>query len=449
MTRKETEDLIEGESNRSPLRREWTDGLDPATRDLLDEDARWFLHQSLSTPCVEVLEGAKGSHLVTRSGRRILDFHGNSVHQAGYGHPKVLEAVRREMERLPFCPRRYTNRAAIELARTLAEITPGDLGKSLFAPAGSLAIGMALKLARAATGRHKTVSWHGAFHGASLDAASVGGEELFRRGMGPMLPGAIHVPPPGGRRDDGSRIDAREAAERAEEALAGKGDVAAFVAEPIRCTTAVAPPAEYWERIRAACDLHGTLLVFDEIPTGLGRTGRMFACEHYGVVPDILCLGKGLGGGLLPMAAMVVRKDLDVAGDLALGHYTHEKSHLGAAAALATIALLREEDLPGRAARMGTRFRAMLGELAGRRRLVGEVRGIGLLFAVELARGPRNGKPAAAEAERVLYACLRRGLSFKVTGGDTLSLVPPLTVSEEELERAVSILDAALAEAER
>ena len=191
------QDHSEGDINLGDARAAWQRGyIDAETRALLDEDSRWFLHQALSTPCLNVVERAEGIYLIDTAGRRIMDFHGNTVHQVGYGHPRVIEAVTRQLATLPFSPRRYTNRAAIELARRLAELAPGRLNKVLFAPCGTAAIGMALKLARHATGRHKTVSMWDAFHGASLDAISVGGEAIFRRDAGPLLPGTEHVPPP-------------------------------------------------------------------------------------------------------------------------------------------------------------------------------------------------------------------------------------------------------------
>ncbi|WP_218185626.1 aminotransferase class III-fold pyridoxal phosphate-dependent enzyme [Salidesulfovibrio brasiliensis] len=181
--------------NLSPNRTGWREELGPETRRLLDEDADCFLHQSLSTPCLDVLESCSGSTLTDLDGREFLDFHGNSVHQVGYANPRVLDAVRRQLETLAFSPRRFTNRPAVDLARKLGELAPGDLDKVLFAPGGTSAVGMALKLARKATGRFKTVSMWDSFHGASLDAISVGGEALFRSGIGPLLPGAEHVPP--------------------------------------------------------------------------------------------------------------------------------------------------------------------------------------------------------------------------------------------------------------
>jgi len=154
----------EGDVNLSPARAAWNAQRDAATRALLEEDARYFLHQSLSTPCLNVLAGANGSTLTDMQGRKFLDFHGNNVHHAGFGHPRIIEAVRAQMEALPFCPRRYTNVPAIRLARRLVELAPGDLNRVLFAPGGTSAIGIALKLARAATRRHKTISLWDSFH---------------------------------------------------------------------------------------------------------------------------------------------------------------------------------------------------------------------------------------------------------------------------------------------
>ena len=185
----------EGDVNSSPLRSQWRESLSAATRALLDEDERYFLRQSLSTPCLDAIERAEGAILIDVEGRRILDFHGNSVHQLGHGHPKVIAAIKAELDVLPFCPRRFANRSAIALARKLVETAPGDLNKILLAPSGAAAISMALKLVRYATGRHKTLSMWDSFHGANLDTIAIGGEALFRQNLGPMLPGAEHLPP--------------------------------------------------------------------------------------------------------------------------------------------------------------------------------------------------------------------------------------------------------------
>jgi 4-aminobutyrate aminotransferase len=217
------------------------------------------------------------------------------------------------------------------------------------------------------------------------------------------------------------------------------------IIETIRCTDVQIPPPEYYRIIRRACDRHGTLLILDEIAIGLGRTGTMFAFQHYDVVPDMVVLGKGLGGGVFPMAALLARGDLDVAGDRALGHYTHEKSSVGCAAALATLEVIENDGLLERSRTLGARAKERLRGMQGHE-LVADTRGIGLLLGVELAR---DGRPALHEAEQVMYHCLAHGLSFKVGQGNVLTLSPPLIIAAEELDRALDIIDAALSAVEK
>jgi 4-aminobutyrate aminotransferase len=441
------DDLVaEGDVNLSPRRRAFEQAhVGPRTRALLDRDSAAFLHQSLSTPCFDALAEAEGIWLTDVEGRRYMDFHGNNVHQVGYRHPQVIAAVKHALDTLPFSPRRFTNPLAVELAERLVALAPDPLGKVLFAPGGALAIGMALKLARVATGRHKTISLWDSFHGASLDAIGLGGEAVFRKGIGPLLPGAEHAPPcdPSDCRFGcGGSCNAR-CAEYIAYMLDKEEDVAAVVVETIRCTDVQIPPPEYYRVLREACDRHGTLLIADEVPIALGRTGTMFAFEHYDVVPDIVVLGKGLGGAVMPMAALIARRGLDVARAMALGHYTHEKSSVGCAAALATLDVIEHERLLARANALGRRALARMRELQRRHALVADVRGIGLLLGIEL-RHP-DGRPARDEAERTMYECLARGLSFKIGQGNVLALSPPLVIGEADLDRAFDILDASLA----
>lgn len=435
----------EGDVNLSPRRRAWAaEHIAPATQALLEADGRHFLHQSLSTPCLNVLAKAEGAWIEDIEGRRYLDFHGNNVHQVGFAHPRVIAAIKQQLDELSFCTRRYTCAPAVELAKRLGEIAPGDLNRVLFAPGGTSAIGMALKLARIATGRFKFVSMWDSFHGASLDAISVGGEAVFRKGIGPLLPGCEHVPPPEPLRCPfkcGTACNLA-CADYIDYVLEKEGDVAAVIGETVRCTPFI-PPADYWKRVRAACDKHGALLILDEIPIGLGRTGRMFACEHYDVVPDMLVLGKGLGGGVFPIAALLAREALNVATHTALGHYTHEKNPVGCAAGLATLDVIRDEKLVEHAARLGDYALAKLREMKSRHRLIGDVRGKGLLLGVELIR---EGKPATDEAERVMYGALKRGLNFKVTMGNILTLTPALMLTQAEMDQALTILDACIGE---
>ena len=434
----------EGDVNLSPQRSAWAeDHLDPETLQLLAQDSEYFLHQSLSTPCLNAIKGSNGIYLEDLQGRLIMDFHGNSVHQVGHGHPAVIAAIKQQLDSLPFCPRRYTNQVAVDLAKRLVELAPGDLAKVLFAPGGTSAIGMALKLARYATGRHKTLSMWDSFHGASLDAISIGGEALFRKDVGPLLTGAEHLPPPV-RGKCPFNCDTDEhlgCTDYLDYVLTMQGDVGALIAEPMRWTRVELPPPNYWRRVREICDRHDVLLIFDEIPSAMGRSGKMFVCEHFDVVPDMLVIGKGLGGGIFPMAALIVKAELDIVGDRALGHYTHEKSSVGCAAALATIDSIYDEGLIESAETLGAYALERLEEMQSRMPLIYDVRGLGLQLGIELRRGEET---ANDEADAVLYHSLARGLSYKIGGGNVITLCPPMTIKIEELDHALDIIEAGI-----
>ncbi len=441
----------EGDLNLSSHRAAWAaQNIDADTRHWLEEDARYFLHQSLSTPCLNVLKGCHGAAIEDLQGNQLLDFHGNNVHQVGFGHPHVVEAVTRQMRELSFCTRRYTNLPAIQLAKRLTELAPGNLNKVLFAPGGTTAIGMALKLARLATGRHKTISMWDSFHGASLDAISIGGESIFRHNIGPLLPGCEHVPPPDPAHCPfacGRECNLR-CADYVEYVLEKERDVAAVIAETVRSTPFI-PPPDYWRKIRAACDRHGALLILDEIPTCLGRTGRMFACEHYDVIPDMLVIGKGLGGGIFPWAALLAGDHLEVAGNKALGHYTHEKNPVACAASLATLQVIEDEGLLEHTRELGYYALGRLHEMMDLCPLIGGARGLGLLIGVELVRSRETMERATDEAERVMYLALSKGLNIKLTMGNILTLTPALTLERGEMDRALDILASCLGEVER
>ncbi|WP_338391869.1 aspartate aminotransferase family protein [Fulvitalea axinellae] len=434
----------EGDVNTTEARRKWDAGhRDPATRDLLAEDARYFLHQSMSTPCLDALWACEGPWLETLEGKRVLDFHGNNVHQLGFGNSYVISKVLEQMRTLPFSSRRYTNRPAVELAKKLASLLPGSLNRSLFAPGGTSAVGMAVKLARAVTGKHKVVSCWDSFHGASLDAISVGGEAVFRKGMGPMMPGVERVPPPVTYRGPFANHPKGDeaSADYLEYVLEKEGEVGAFIAETVRNTDVQIPSEAYWRRVRDICDRHGVLLILDEIPIALGRTGHMFAFEKYGIEPDILCLGKGLGGGLWPMAAMVARDEYNVVADVSLGHYTHEKSPLGATAALAVFDFMEKESLLDKVREDEAYVLGRLLSMKEKYGMIGDVRGAGLLWGIELVKNKITKEKATGEAERIMYRCLENGLSFKVSQGNVLQLSPALTITRDELALALDLLE--------
>jgi 4-aminobutyrate aminotransferase len=291
-----------------------------------------------------------------------------------------------------------------------------------------------------------------------LGASGVGGESLFRSGraVGPLLPGTEHVAPFGCYRCAyGHSVDARGQADidvcklacanMVRYVLEREGDVAAVVAEPARAVPFIPPPG-YWAAVRQACHDHGTLLIFDEIPTGLGKTGRFFAAEHDNAAPDIVVLGKALGGGVLPIAAVIAQPELDVAGAFAFGHYTHEKNPVTAAAALATLKVIDSENLVDNAARVGAWALERLHDLKDRYPLIGDVRGRGLLIGIELVTDRATKTPAGDAAEAVLYAAMSRGLSFKTTMGNVLTWTPPLITTRAQMAQALQILEHCLQE---
>ena len=439
----------EGESNTSDARKAWLkQSIGPKSAPLLARDSDAFLHQSLSSPCVSTIAKADGIWIEDMDGRRFMDFHGNSVHHIGYGHPRLVQAIKDQLDDLPFAPRRFTNDPAVELAEKLAEIAPGDLSKVLFTTGGSDANEVALKIARAATGRFKTLSFWDAFHGAGMGAASVGGEATFRSHIaGPLLAGTEHVAPfhptrcPYGHKT--LEDSAMACANMLEYVLEREGDVSAVIAEAMRAVPIVPPPG-FWKAIRAACDRHGALLILDEIPTGLGKTGKMFCCEHDEIVPDILTVGKALGGGILPIAACIVRPELDVCGDFAIGHYTHEKNPVTARAALTTIQIIQDEGLVDRAAELGHYALERLNNQLGDCPIVGDIRGRGLMFGIEIVTNRTDKTVDVSRAETIYYASLAAGLSFKISAGSVLTLSPPLTISRDDLDRALDIVVSAI-----
>ncbi|WP_418497987.1 aspartate aminotransferase family protein [Flagellimonas sp.] len=441
--RHNAESVVEGDINLTSARGEWLkEEVNDQTKELLEKDAKYFLHQSMSTPCLDVLKNCEGSYLESISGKRYLDFHGNNVHQVGFSHPKMVSALMGQLQELTFSTRRYTNEKAIQFAEKLTSYTPKGLNRILLTPNGSSSISIALKLARAVTGKHKVVSFWDSFHGANLDAISVGGESIFQEHMGPLMPGVERIPPPITYRGifEGNE---EKALEYLEHVLSKDDEIGAFLAETIRNTDVQIPSATYWQGARELCDKYGVLLILDEIPIAFGRTGKMFAYELFGIEPDILCLGKGLGGGIVPQAAIVTREEYNRFGHISLGHYTHEKSPLGSVAGLTLLEIMEEENLLQKVKADEEFMKKALYKMHRKYSLIGDVRGVGLLWGIELVTNRTTKEKATAEAEEIMYECLRNGLSFKVSKGNVLQLSPPLTISREELEKALEILNEA------
>ncbi|TOM12997.1 aspartate aminotransferase family protein [Vibrio parahaemolyticus] len=438
----------EGDVNTTPARQAWNASMDDErTQALLKRDSEVFLHQAMSTPCLDTLEAAEGIYIQDATGKKYMDFHGNNVHQLGYGHPHVIKRVQEQIAKLPFSPRRFTNETAIECAEKLTQICGGELNRVLFAPGGTSAVGMALKLARHITGNYKVVSLWDSFHGASLDAISVGGEACFRQGMGPLMAGVERIPPAVSYRGafpvaDGSDV---HYADYLEYVIEKEGGVGAFIAEAVRNTDVQVPSKAYWKRIREICDKHNVMLIIDDIPNGMGRSGEWFTYQAYDIEPDILCIGKGLGGGLVPIAAMVTKDKYNTAEQISMGHYTHEKSPIGCAAALATMEAIEQDGLLDKVKADSQFIREKLLEMKAKYPVIGDVRGIGMLWGIELVTDHESKERAYDEAEAVLYQCLNNGVSFKVSQGNVIQLSPPLIITREQLTEALAIFEEAIA----
>lgn len=438
----------EGDVNTTPARQAWNASMDDErTQALLKRDSEVFLHQAMSTPCLDTLEAAEGIYIQDATGKKYMDFHGNNVHQLGYGHPHVIKRVQEQIAKLPFSPRRFTNETAIECAEKLTQICGGELNRVLFAPGGTSAVGMALKLARHITGNYKVVSLWDSFHGASLDAISVGGEACFRQGMGPLMAGVERIPPAVSYRGafpvaDGSDV---HYADYLEYVIEKEGGVGAFIAEAVRNTDVQVPSKAYWKRIREICDKHNVMLIIDDIPNGMGRSGEWFTYQAYDIEPDMLCVGKGLGGGLVPIAAMVTKDKYNTAEQISMGHYTHEKSPIGCAAALATMEAIEQGGLLDKVKADSQFMREKLLEMKAKYPVIGDVRGIGMLWGIELVIDHESKARAYDEAEAVLYQCLNNGVSFKVSQGNVIQLSPPLIITREQLTEALAIFEEAIA----
>lgn len=447
MNRFREQQIAEGDVNGSPIRKEWQErNAHSAAQELLERDSAVFLHQELSTPCLDSIRTAKGASIELESGRKLLDFHGNNVHNLGFAHPALKEALIEQLQSLTFSTRRYTNQKAIQLAEKLTSYSP-SLKRILFAPGGAEVVGLALKVARVVTGRYKVISMWDSFHGATLGASSVSGVASFTKGVGPLLTGVEHAPPPNPPEcpfNCGSRCS-MQCASYIEYMIRKQGDVGAVLAETIR-SAPVIPPLEYWKEVRKICDRYGVLLILDEIPHALGRTGKIFTFQNYGIEPDMVLLGKGLGGGMLPIAALLAKEQFNKqVKSFSLGHYTHEKNPLSSAVALRLLQVIEEENLLDHVGEMHRFSMDELKKIKEDHRWVSDIRGLGLILGIEL-RNPVSGDKAFDLSERVMYRCNELGLNFKLSMGNIINLAPPITVRKEELSQAFDMIDQSLKE---
>ncbi|MDD2473607.1 MAG: acetyl ornithine aminotransferase family protein [Methanoculleus sp.] len=395
-----------------------------------------------------VLQKASGVNLWDVDGNRYLDFTaGIAVMNAGWNHPRVVSAVQEQAKYLShgafldFC-----SEIPVRCAEELVRLLPDGLNRVYYANSGAESIEAAMKLARHHTGRNFFISFYRGFHGRTYGALSLTASQVIqRRAFGPFLP-VVHVPYPdpyhplGG---DPATCDAdvitylEDTVFRSEVA---PEEVAAIFVEPVLGEGGyVVPPPGFLPRLRRLCDEHGILLAADEVQSGCFRTGRFLASMHAGVTPDIVCLGKAIGGGL-PLGVTVASEEVM---DWPPGSHasTFGGNNLACAAALAVMALLREEGFGDRVLERGEYLMERLRELAERHPIVGDVRGLGLMAGMELGRDPTTKEPAGEERETVLRHAFEHGLVLLPAGESTIRFSPPLTIDEEEIDIGMDILD--------
>jgi 4-aminobutyrate aminotransferase len=404
------------------------------------------------------IESAQGTLVRSSAGEEYLDcFSGISVCNAGHGHPKVVEAAKAQMDKLVHCCTYvYYNPMAGKVCEALASLTPGPLRKSFLSNSGAEAIEGAMRLAKHFTGRNEFLALTHSFHGRTYATLSVTGNSGRKKSGGPYMPGVAFAPAPYFYRCPyGSKTEA-ECAERCALELAqaikyqSSGNVAAFIAEPVLGEGGILVPHEsYFRLVKEILDEQGILFLCDEVQTGFGRTGKLFAIEHYGVEPEIMTVAKGIADGF-PLGAFIARPDIGDAFTPGSHLSTFGGNPVCCAAALANFEVMQEERLPENAAARGEQLMTALRPLANELTLVGEVRGRGLMIGLELVKDA-DKTPAPDAAKEVKTRCREAGLLIGVGGSlaNVVRLQPPLILSEDEAVRIIDTLTRVLTEVDR
>lgn len=402
---------------------------------------------------------AEGAMVEDVDGNRFLDCAaGIAVCSTGHCHPRVVGAIQEQAAQLlHICGADYYDTNYIRLAERLAELAPGEAPKKVFlGNSGAEAVEAALKLARYRTGRCQLLAFFGAFHGRTMGAVSLtASKPVYSTGFRSLLPGVTHIPYGYCYRCVYHLTYPQcelACVDYIEEQLFGRSiapeEVAAVFVEPVLGEGGyVVPPPGWLKKLRALCDRHGILLVADEVQSGIGRTGKMFAVEHWDVVPDIICLAKGLGSGM-PISAMIADSDVMSWPSGAHGS-TFGGNPVCCAAAQATLDVIQEDGLLENVSRVGERLQSNLRDLAKTSRLIGDVRGLGLMIGVELVKDKETKKKARKETDQVVLECFKRGLLTLACGSNSIRFSPPLVISEAQADIAFEIFAEAVAAVER
>lgn len=425
----------------------------PKARALLERD-KLVSSPSYSRDYAFAMSHGRGAQVWDVDGNRFLDFAaGIAVCSTGHAHPEVVGAVKDAADRFLHISSDYWHEGQVRLSERLAGIAPmGEEAMVFLAQSGTESVEGALKLARFVTGRPRFLGFLGGFHGRTMGSlAFTSSKYTQQKGFFPTMPGVTHVPYPNPFRPLLAGADQGQAVlDYIEHVLfAGavpSGEVAAVLVEPIQGEGGyIVPPDGFLRGLRNLCDRHGILLIFDEVQSGVGRTGKMFACQHWDVAPDIMTLAKGLGSGL-PIGAVVAKRRIMEKWTRGAHGNTYGGNPLCCAAALATLDLV-ERDYAANAASVGAYFMERLRELQSRHDVIGEVRGRGLMIGMELVTDRASRAPARELAERVLHRAFHNGLVLLSCGASTVRFMPPLPITTADVDEALSILEPSLVEA--
>ena len=409
-----------------------------------------------------IFVSGEGVHVTDALGNTSIDgMSGLWLKNVGYGRKEIADAAYEQMLNLTYMPLGTTTEPTIRLAEKISQIAPGDMTRSFFTSGGSEAVETALKLSRAyfkrvgEPNRTKFISRKGSYHGATMGALALGGSHLYPKlDYEPLMPGVFHVPQPLPYRCEFGGETPEKCAElcvNAVEEMIKFQDpetIAAVFAEPISSPMGCAVPGDnYWPRLREICDRYGVLLIADEVITGFGRTGKMFATEHWGVVPDMMTVAKGITSGYIPMGGCITRGEIS---DAFIGSQKASFKHVitfgghpvAAAAALKNIEIMEEEGMVENAAKQGAYLLDGLNEMKEKYQMIGDVRGLGLFCGLELVadRETKEYFPAEADlANRITQGFAENGLLLR--GGDRMNVAPPLCITSSEVDDLVTIMD--------
>ncbi len=406
-----------------------------------------------------VVEKAQGARMWDVDGKEYIDFlSGAATTNVGHRHPRVVAAIKKQCDKFIHSAFIYTYyEGPVRLAEKLCEITPGAFPKRVaYGLSGGDANDGTIKLARCYTQRKKIIAFLESYYGTTYGAISLSAITLrMRRKMGPFLPEIHHIPFPDCYRcifnlqypDCG--LYCLDAVETLFDTVVPPEEVAALIVEPIQGDAGiVVPPVDYLPKLKTLCKDHGILFAAEEVQTGIGRTGKWFATEHWSVEPDILITAKALGSGM-PLSAIVAKKEIMEAWEAPAGFFTTGANPLCCAAALAGIEVIEKENLLEMASRTGEYVKKRFQEMQKDHRLIGDTRGKGLLIGVDLVKDKRSRKAAREEALKVCWRCWEKGLVMMTLGKSVLRIAPPLNISREDVDQALSITEEAIGDVEK